>query len=405
MALLVRLLCAALAAFSFAESDNSESGSSGGQGLPVVCYYFGWASARPHPMNYGPEDIPGDLCTHVNFAYAGVDGTTFQLKSEVPQYEANRGLFNNFTSIKRKYPSLKTSISIGGWEHDPRNFSAMVSSRENRVKFLKSLLSWIDDYAFDGADINWMFPGVPSRGGVPADRANYVLLLQEIAAAFGTRGLLLTSTIPILPKYLDPGYDVQELSKHVAWFNVHTFDLRGHWNGVTDVHSPLYNRSIDVGEFQTLNVRSGLEKLVALGAPKSKLVAGIPFFGRQFALLSEEQHGLHAIINPEVVPNPGPFVRSVEVMGYYEICLLLRGGWTREFDNEGKCPYAYHRSQWVGYDDTESIEYKTNFILEEGYGGVYVFNVDLDDFRGICGSINPLLKVINANLRPNLNRL
>ncbi|XP_064455909.1 endochitinase-like [Ornithodoros turicata] len=402
MNLVLQLACAAVALANFAGNAYAQSANVTSD-LPVVCYYYGWANTRPHPMNYEPEDLPGDLCTHVNFAFAGVDAETFELKSEVPQYEANRALFKKFTSIKAKYPHLKTVLSIGGWQHNLRSFSPMVSSQATRQRFIRSLISWMDEYDFDGADMYWMYPAVPERGGAPTDRENYVQLLKEIREVFREKKLLLTLEIPILPKYLDPGYDVAELSKYVDWFNVHTFDLRGRWNGVTDVHSPLYSRSIDVGEFKTLNVKDGMEKLVARGAPKKKLLMGIPFLGRQFTLLDEAQHGLHAIINPSVTPNEGAFVRSSEVMGYYEICLLLRSSWVREFDTEGKCPYAYQKNMWVGYDDVDSIDYKTMFLIEAGYGGMHVFNVDLDDFRGICGATNPLLKAINARLRPSQN--
>ncbi|KAH7965577.1 hypothetical protein HPB49_008765 [Dermacentor silvarum] len=53
--------------------------------VPVVCYYYGWASRRPSPMNYQVEDVPLDMCTFVVLAFAGIDNQTFELKSMIPE--------------------------------------------------------------------------------------------------------------------------------------------------------------------------------------------------------------------------------------------------------------------------------------------------------------------------------
>nr|AIR95099.1 glycosyl hydrolase 18-like chitinase short isoform [Amblyomma americanum] len=302
---------------------------------PVVCYYYGWANTRPNPANYGVDDIPGDLCTHVNFAYAGVDPQTWELKSEVPEYEGNRELFKNFTAIKTRYTQLKTLLSVGGWQHENGVFSAMAANSNRRALFIESVLRWMKEYNLDGVDMAWPFPGVSYRGGSPRDKENYASLIRELAGAFEGKGLLLTVVVPLPEEFLEAGYDIPEISKHVDWINAQA----------------------------------------------------------------------HALVNRDVPPRPGPFVRSNKVFAYYEICLNLKGNWKREFDEEGKCPYVYYRDQWIGYDDAVSIRHKINFLLQEGYRGVYVFNNDLDDFRGFCGETNILLKTIKEGLNGNKNEI
>ena len=33
---------------------------------------------------------------------------------------------------------------------------------------------------------------------------------------------------------------------------------------------------------------------------------------------------------------------------YYEICNLIKSGWSKVFDNEQKVPYIYQEDQWIG---------------------------------------------------------
>jgi len=50
-------------------------------------------------------------------------------------------------------------------------------------------------------------------------------------------------------------------------------------------------------------------------------------------------------------------------------------------------PYLYNDNIAIGYDDTESIEYKLNYAIDNQLGGVSIFSLDYDDASGfICSS-------------------
>lgn len=375
-----------------AEDDFIKNG-----GSPVVCYYHGWAATRSSPMNYKIRDIPGDLCTHVNLNYAGIDKDTLKVKDLIPAYANNSRHYKDFTAIKDKFLFVKTMISLGGWEFGGEAFSYVASDRNRRCTFAKNLKKFLKDNGFDGVDIDWRFPGNAGKQGAPEDKQNFPLLLKSLCK-LRREGLIVTATVPITPYYQDAGYDIKELSKYVDWFNVIGFDLRGRWSEIADVHSPLYARAFEKGDIRNLNIEQGLKRLVELGAPKKKLVLGIPFFGRSYVLADKNNHEVGAPITsaPAI---PGPFIGSNEILAYYEICTSIDDGTaTRAFDNEAKCPYIYYDDQWVGYEDEESVGIKTDFIIKEGYAGIMVFNNDMDDFNGVCGKTHPLLKVIYEKL-------
>lgn len=56
-------------------------------------------------------------------------------------------------------------------------------------------------------------------------------------------------------------------------------------------------------------------------------------------------------------------------------------------------------TQWVGYENVESVKYKIDFIKESRYAGAMVWAIDMDDFQGLCGDRNPLMNVIHEGLK------
>ena len=116
-----------------------------------------------------------------------------------------------------------------------------------------------------------------------------------------------------------------------------------------------------------------------LGASRSKLILGIPTYGRSFTLTSTEN------VQP---PNayfinggrPGPILNQVGFLGYQEICLFIRNeGWLKINDSNG--PYAYKGNQWVGFDTIESAQVKAQYVLDQNLGGAMFWDTSTDDFN------------------------
>lgn len=59
------------------------------------------------------------------------------------------------------------------------SFSLVASSSKNRARFIDSLLEFVDEFQFDGVDIDWEFPQV---GRHRNDRVNFIKLLRELRA-------------------------------------------------------------------------------------------------------------------------------------------------------------------------------------------------------------------------------
>lgn len=101
----------------------------------------------------------------------------------------------------------------------------MSASASNRKAFINGAIQFMQTYGFDGLDLDWEYPAADDRGGIEADTANYVTLVQELRAAFGNK-YGLTITLPTSYWYLQH-IDVKKMEDSVDWFNMMTYDLHG----------------------------------------------------------------------------------------------------------------------------------------------------------------------------------
>lgn len=121
-----------------------------------------------------------------------------------------------------------------------------------------------------------------------------------------------------------------------------------------------------------------------MGAPKEKLVIGMPTYGRSFTLANTDKHGPNAPATGG--GREGVYTKESGFLAYYEICEMLLNGAVYVWDEEMKVPYMVDGDQWVGFDDERAIRNKMQWIKSNGFGGAMVWTVDMDDFKGeVCG--------------------
>ncbi|XP_075168324.1 acidic mammalian chitinase-like [Haematobia irritans] len=351
----------------------------------INCYFGTWAKYRPGNGKFEPENIDASLCTHLSYSFFGINDYNGEFRMLDSWLDLNEGLIKRTIALKTSNPNLKVLAVIGGWLEGSVKYSQMAADPIKRSNFIQSSLAFIKQHGFDGLDLDWEYPS--KRGGLAVDKENFVTLLKELKEALASRNLLLGIAVGASAETAAMSYDIPNISKYVDFINVMTYDLQP--QGILGFNAPLRGQSPN-------NVEDCINYWLMNGAPASKLVMGLAFYGRSFQLWDTMQTTPGSAISG--LGAAGPYTQENGFLGFNEIC-SNEGSWTTVFDTTHRVPYMYKDNQWVGYDDVQSLNMKLDFLITKNLGGAMIWSIETDDFRGHCGGGQfPLLNAINKKL-------
>lgn len=123
----------------------------------VVCYYTNWAWRRESFGRFTPEDINGQLCTHIIYAFATLNAETFLLDID-DSVNAYRSFLNRTAEVRRRN-GVKILLGLGGWNDSGNDkYSRLAGSQSTRRNFAEYVVRILRQYGFDGLDLDWEFP-------------------------------------------------------------------------------------------------------------------------------------------------------------------------------------------------------------------------------------------------------
>ncbi|XP_069110705.1 acidic mammalian chitinase-like [Argopecten irradians] len=350
-----------------------------------VCYY-------PLPPASGnasfPDNLDATLCTHIIFIPTDISDTC-EVKAVYPYH---LDLFAKVIPILRKQnPALTVMVSNGG------GFDKVLGSQYNRSRFINSTVPFLRKYDFDGFDLDWEFPGW--NGRPVGQRHNFSLLtmglrdLFEEEARKTSRPRLLLSAATSTANVMMVIYEFHILAKTLDYVNLMGYDFNTYNDLKPFVYfnCPLKPETYDKEFFITNNLEWASNEWVRRGIPREKMIIGMPTYVHTYTLLFEEF---------TAPGSPAKDRGQCDFCGYTYPCKMLQQNWTRKFDEGARVPYLYHGDQWVSYDDEESLAEKAQWVKDNGFGGVMVWNMRDDDTQGICDGKTrfPLLKAIKKTL-------
>jgi len=299
-----------------------------------------------------PNRTPSDSWSDVEKQWGTWDDTP----------NAVHGCVHELFKFKEQNRQLKLLLSIGGWTYsnDERQFNH-VADEAGRQKFAQSAVQLVTDWGFDGIDIDWEYPQDA------AEARNYVLLLKacrealDAYAAQHAKGyhFLLTVAAPAGPTRYRV-MDLEGMDPYVDQWNLMAYDYAGGWDMTTGHGSALFvdPNNMEATKFST---EKAVDDYIARGVDPSKIVMGMPLYGRAF----ENADGLGKAYSG--VPNgEGTYE------GTYLYKDLPRPNAHVQIDDVAMGAYSYDPAtkELITYDTVETARAKTQWMMNKGLGGM-----------------------------------
>ncbi|TXG60796.1 hypothetical protein EZV62_012159 [Acer yangbiense] len=321
-----------------------------------AAYWPSWAE------NFPPSAINTSFFTHIYYAFLMPNDVMYKFNLE----NSTAILLSNFTTtLRHKNPPVKTFFSIGGGGSDSTIFTRLASEAGSRKVFIDSSLEVARKFGFDGLDLDWEFPESPKEMqdlGRLFDE--WRLAIDNEAKSTGQAPLLLTAamyfSVDFFISEVYRKYPVDSISRNLDWINAMCFDYHGSWDtSLTGAHAALYDPK------SNLSTSYGLKSWLQAGVPSSKLVMGLPLYGRSWTLKDAK---LHRIGSPGVGVGPGD-------MGFLTLSEVDEFNWKNEvtvtFDIETVSTYSFVGTTWIGYDDAFTTTTKIGFAQAHGLRGYF----------------------------------
>lgn len=354
----------------------------------IMCNVNSSSFQRPEPMTYTFHQVPSNLCSHVVFPLTGsADWSDDMLHYDYTHKITRPNLYREMVRLKKERPALKILVAVGEYEVNNGLFHYAAESMHATVQFCSAVLRWTLGNGFDGLVIHRMF----MRDSPNEDRRGIIVLLQKLWVHFERHGLTLIVVFEPDTDVFDQPLLGGKICSYVDYAVVVSHGF--HSDAYAEFPSPLRprNRTNVTADFET-----AIERAMRSGVPIHKLLVSVSFDGTSYTLDDKADPSPGSVLlagRPEGIP--GLYSRCPGALSYFEICKrLLSDNWTRVWDANAECPYAYSDDQWVGYDDPQSLMIKAEFVRNRSLAGVMVWDVSSDDYRGDCGPPNILVQTL-----------
>ena len=280
----------------------------------------------------------------------------------------------SLVGLRQRHPDLRIVLSVGGWSAG--HFSEAALTEASRKRFADDAAKLIEQHDLDGLDVDWEYPTLPG-GNIshrPEDRRNFSLMLEAVRARLDVlgkqhKGRHYLLTIASADNEFVAGVELARVARSLDWFNLMAYDFHNSLTPTTGHHAGLHPSKFDPPDDRAAD--KAVKQYLAAGVPASKLVLGVPFYGRAFTDVAPEHNGLQQKYG-KFFGAPSWRELTADYIGKH--------GYVRYWDEQAQVPYLWNAKtrSFVSYEDPQSLQLKTGFIKSQHLGGAMYWEQSLD---------------------------
>lgn len=382
-------------------------------------YYVNWA-IYSGLGNFYPQNIVTKDLTHILYGFADTSASTGAISltdewaDEQIHFDGDSwsdtgnnlyGCLKQLYKIKLANRNIKVMLSVGGWTYSQDGHYGFVTNAAARTQFVSSAVQLIEDYGFDGIDLDFEYPSSAEQG------AGFGALFTELRSALNSLQSRKGDATPYeISAAVSAGQDnyqylnVNTMDAALTYWNLMAYDYSGAWLTTVANQANLYPDG-----YNNVSTTAALDWYTSHGATLSKIVMGVPLYGRAF----EETGGLGQSFN-----GIGP---GTSEAGIYSYETLPLSGATVYENSSSVASYSYDSSkrEFVSYDTPSIAKTKAQYVASHGMAGTMFWELSTDKIgadslvgttHGVFGTLDTTQNHINYpnskwdNIKTNLGQ-
>jgi len=322
----------------------------------LLTYYVGYQNGT-----LKPKDVDFSLMTHVVVGGVGVqaDGTLDE-HWHLPNGDGRKMALD--VGERAEKAGVKKLVWLGGPNEEDKFFSA--TSDANRAKFVKNILTLLNDINYDGIDIDWE----PIRA---QDEPQILKLVQDLRKA--DPDIIITIPVNWVPSTIIFSKNLslyKNLSPYVDKMFIMSYSMAGPWSGWKSWHGgALGGESVNT----PASIKTSVYAYLRAGVPENKLGIGIGTYATCWE-------------SPVKRPNqtlPANFYsRDTHTMSMRTMMEDYYKKKYEKWDSKAKVPYLSSSKKigdfecgFISYENKRSVEEKVAYTKRMNLGGVMVWNI------------------------------
>ncbi|MFR5891171.1 MAG: glycosyl hydrolase family 18 protein [Bacilli bacterium] len=313
----------------------------------------------------GLSDKALEQLDYINYSFATISNGEVNISSNMKVEKV----------LEYRNKGIRIGLAIGGWEAG--GFSPAMKTQEGRTKLINSIMKLIDEYQFDGIDIDWEYP-TSSVAGIesdPSDRTNLTLFCQELKERMKEYrdDLILSIAITASTRY----YDLAALNNYVDFFNVMTYDFA---MGTKAQHnSALYTT---IASPSSLDASVGL---VSKYVDNDKIIPGAAFYIRKGTFSNGVSQQLGSSLKTSMGSGSMTFANLMNL-------IKNNDQYTEQYDENAKAAYIICDNVFYSYDNVQSIKDKCQYVKDNNLAGLMCWELTQDyiDDNGVAILVNAM---------------
>src|SRR3984885_3776829 len=306
----------------------------------IIAYYSG--KAKQINTYYKPQ------ISEIIFSFCHLSGNRLTVDNKKDTLTIRA-----LVALKKKNTRLKILLSLGGWG-GCKPCSDVFSSDSGRVEFAESVLDLTNYFQTDGIVLDWEFPSLAAYPEHPfkvEDKVNFTLLIQTLRKKLGASNEISVICAGASP-FLEGSLDLPDIAPYVDRINLMTYDLIGSKTHFSGHHTPLYSTS-----WQIASADHAMHYLDSLKIPHNKICIGSAFYGREYLLLENHDHGLN---------QPASFQKFITMKDIRKDYTEAEG-YVTSWDSVAMAAYKYNDQNkiFITYDDERSVAAKVKYVKDK----------------------------------------